>query len=129
MNEVVAEWVKKAEGDFAVAQRELRVRKNPVHDSVCFHCQQCVEKYIKAVLQYREIHFLKIHDLPKLLNQCLQDFPLWEGYRQAFKKLTLYAVLLRYPGETATKAQAREAFSCAKEFRVDAREVLGLKGI
>ncbi|MCE5325845.1 MAG: HEPN domain-containing protein [Planctomycetaceae bacterium] len=128
MNEVVAEWVKKAEGDFAVAQREMRVRKNPFHDGVCFHCQQCVEKYIKGVLQDHGIHFLKIHDLPTLLNQCLSDFPLWEGYRQAFKKLTLYAVLLRYPGETATKAQARDAFSCAQEFRTEARRALGLKG-
>ena len=37
MNGVVKEWIDKAEGDFAVALREYRVRKNACHDAVCFH--------------------------------------------------------------------------------------------
>lgn len=47
MNDGVREWVEKAEGDFCTALREYRARKNRNHDAVCFHAQQCVEKYLK----------------------------------------------------------------------------------
>ena len=56
MNPATAEWVAKAEGDFATAGREMRARKNPNYDAVCFHTQQCAEKYLKAVLQENEKH-------------------------------------------------------------------------
>ena len=42
------EWVAKAEGDFRMMEREARVRKQPNYDGLCFHAQQCVEKYLKA---------------------------------------------------------------------------------
>lgn len=50
MNEIVAEWIAKVEEDYRTAERELRVRKAPSHDVVCFHAQQCAEKYLKALL-------------------------------------------------------------------------------
>jgi HEPN domain-containing protein len=53
MNELTAEWVDKAEGDFDTARRELRVRHRPNYDAVCFHAQQTAEKYLKAFLQER----------------------------------------------------------------------------
>jgi HEPN domain-containing protein len=46
MKLLTAEWVQKAEGDFTVAQKMLRACKNPVYDAVCFHAQQCAEKYL-----------------------------------------------------------------------------------
>lgn len=51
MNPLTFEWVEKAEGDFFTAMRELRARKSPNFDAVCFHAQQMAEKYLKAVLQ------------------------------------------------------------------------------
>jgi HEPN domain-containing protein len=50
MKPLTSEWVEKAEGDFATAKREIRVRKTPNFDAVCFHAQQCAEKYLKALL-------------------------------------------------------------------------------
>jgi len=55
MNTVAAKWVQKAEADFYTAPREWRVRKNRNHDAVCFHAQQCIEKYLKAVLQKHQL--------------------------------------------------------------------------
>jgi HEPN domain-containing protein len=49
MNEVVEEWIAKAEGDFRTASRELVVVDRPNYDAVCFHAQQCIEKLMKAV--------------------------------------------------------------------------------
>ena len=70
MNPAVDEWVSKAEGDFATAGRELRARKAPNYDAVCFHAQQCAEKYLKAVLQENKKHIPKIHNLVELMLLC-----------------------------------------------------------
>ena len=70
MNSQVAEWISKAEGDFATAGREIRIRKSPNYDAVCFHAQQCAEKYLKAVLQENDKHIPKIHNLIELMILC-----------------------------------------------------------
>ena len=57
MKPMTLEWVAKAEGDFAVMEREARVRKKPNYDAVCFHAQQCAEKYLKARPCEAEIEF------------------------------------------------------------------------
>lgn len=46
MKPLTHEWVAKAEGDFAMVEREARARKSPNYDGRCFHAQQCVEKYL-----------------------------------------------------------------------------------
>jgi HEPN domain-containing protein len=43
-------WVRKAEDDFAGASKMAAITP-PLKDLVCFHCQQAVEKYLKALLQ------------------------------------------------------------------------------
>jgi HEPN domain-containing protein len=43
-------WVGKAEGAVRTALRELAVQEQPDWDGVCFHAQQAVEKYLKALL-------------------------------------------------------------------------------
>lgn len=87
MNPRVAEWISKAEGDFLTAGRELRARKSPNYDAVCFHAQQCAEKYLKAVLQENERNIPKIHNLIELMILSSQiqftslkpNLPLFDG--------------------------------------------------
>ena len=78
MHELTAEWVAKAEGDFATAGREVRARKRPNYDSACFHSQQMAEKYLKALLQEKGIAFPKTHNLIALLELCLPIEPTLE---------------------------------------------------
>jgi len=54
------EWIAKAEGDLTTALREYRARNAPNYDAACFHAQQCVEKYMKAVLIAHQISFRRI---------------------------------------------------------------------
>jgi HEPN domain-containing protein len=61
------EWIEKAEGDLKVARRE-RQTADPVYDAVCFHAQQCAEKYLKAWLEEHDTSFPRMHDLVALLN-------------------------------------------------------------
>jgi HEPN domain-containing protein len=127
MKPITAEWVAKAEADFATAQRESRVRKNPNYDGICFHYQQCAEKYLKARLCEAEIPFAKIHDLVTLLEQVLKLEPNWEIFRKDLSYLSDFAVVYRYPGESADKKFAVEAKRLCSFFRKTARRSLRLK--
>ena len=51
MKQITQEWIDKAEGDFATAQRELQVQQMPNYDAVCFHSQQCAENISRLVMQ------------------------------------------------------------------------------
>jgi len=121
MKAITAEWVKKAEGDFATMERESRARKNPNYDAVCFHGQQCVEKYLKARLCAAGIAFPKTHDLPALLNMVITEEPIWEAYRKDFSFLTDFGASFRYPGESADKNMANEVLKICRRFRKIAR--------
>ena len=50
MKKSTREWVKKAEQDYVLAVQGSR-SEVPVHDGVCFHCQQCAEKYLKGLME------------------------------------------------------------------------------
>jgi HEPN domain-containing protein len=110
MKQITQEWIDKAEGDFATAQRELQVQEMSNYDAVCFHSQQCVEKYLKACLQEENIAFNRIHDLSRLLDLLLPVEPRWEILRPKLEVLTAYAVEFRYPGVSANKDLAAQSF-------------------
>src|ERR1051325_7430023 len=100
MKPTTREWVDKAEADFATALLLRKSRKKHSRDIVCFHLQQCVEKYLKARLEEAGIVIAKTHDLEKLLNHVLPVEPLWSTLRPALAAITDYAVEVRYPGRT-----------------------------
>jgi HEPN domain-containing protein len=60
--EVVREWVDKAENDLKNAAHTLKMGEKCPTDTVCFHAQQCVEKYLKAFLVYSSIEFTLLSD-------------------------------------------------------------------
>jgi HEPN domain-containing protein len=126
MKPMTREWVAKAEGDWAMVEREWRARKNPSYDGLCFHAQQCAEKYLKARLCEAGIEFAKVHDLVTLMEQALSIEPLWESYRADLAALTDYAVSFRYPGASADREAARKTRRQSKAFREAARAALGM---
>ncbi|HEY1786943.1 MAG TPA: HEPN domain-containing protein, partial [Verrucomicrobiae bacterium] len=93
----------------------------------CFHCQQAVEKYLKARLTEGGQPCPRTHDLPTLLVMLLPMEPLWKSYEMAAKSLTDYAVNFRYPGNSATLAEAKTALKHCRSLRVEVRRSLGLK--
>ncbi len=126
MKPLTREWVEKAEGDFATARRELRARKDPNYDAACFHAQQCAEKYLKACLQEEDLPFGRTHNLSALLDLWLPLEPSWESLRPELRALTAFAIGVRYPGESADKAMAREALALCRKVRRQTRLRLGL---
>jgi HEPN domain-containing protein len=126
MHALTQEWIDKAEGDFHTASREARARKAPNYDAVCFHGQQCAEKYLKAYLQEQGQRFPRVHDLIELLELCLPYDGTFDSQRNLLKDLTKYAVDYRYPGELATKDDARAALQAVKAVRAFVRQKLAL---
>ena len=117
MHALAKEWIVKAEGDWRTANREMRARRAPNYDAVCFHSQQCVEKYLKAFLQEHGHLIPRIHDLNQLLELCLPYDETMELHRDLFKDLTRYAVEFRYPGDSAVKEDAHASVHHAKIIR------------
>ena len=127
MKPIAAEWVSKAEGDFAILERECRARKDPSYDGACFNAQQCAEKYLKARLCEAGIAVTRIHDLIALLEQIIDVAPEWERYREDLAFLSDFAVTFRYPGESADRESALDARRRCRIFRHAARDALGLE--
>jgi HEPN domain-containing protein len=126
MKPITREWISKAEGDWNSAGVLFRARKHPNYDGTCFHTQQCAEKYVKARLEEAGITFGKTHDLEKLLSLALTVEPRWSVLRQDLIFLTDFAVEYRYPGSSATKAEAKEAIKRCGNVRSVIRKAFGL---
>ena len=115
---VLGEWIEKAEGDFAVAAYIVKGRDRSMAPAVCFHSQQAVEKYLKAILVFRGIAFPKSHEIGKLLAlMAAADRPVLS--QSAQDRLTDYATVFRYPGQyepiTLTEAAERLPWPAASE--------------
>lgn len=118
--------MQKAEDDYTVVSVLLRSRKRGRYDAICFHCQQCVEKYVKARLVKANLTVPKTHELQVLLRLALPLEPLWAVYDREMQRLAGAAVLPRYPGMNSTKRAANEAVVFCRRFREAARAALGL---
>ncbi len=125
MNPLTLEWIEKAENDYAAVQ-QLLLASNPLHDIICFHAQQCIEKYLKAWLQEVNISFSKTHDLEELLNLIVPTIPAWHLWQPDFKIITVYAVESRYPGDSATADNTQHAMYICDEVRQAVRMQLNL---
>lgn len=112
MKNITREWINKANKDLIVAQREMQ-EKDPVYDAVCFHSQQAVEKYLKAILQENDVYFSKTHDLKILYDQCKTFVPEIEDLKEKIIELSSYAVEIRYPGIEATDEEAQDSLQLA----------------
>ncbi|MBI3268762.1 MAG: HEPN domain-containing protein [Planctomycetes bacterium] len=126
MKPSVRGWIRKAEGDYRVAMRESNVNLDPCPEAVCFHAQQCVEKYFKAVLVEHGQPVPKTHDLV-LLWRILA--PVGTHLRRRPKGLALLsvgAVEYRYAGRRATLAAGRQAVETLTRVRALARSAPGL---
>jgi HEPN domain-containing protein len=126
MNKLTREWVRKAEADLVMAELANKASIR-VHDAVCFHCQQCAEKYLKALLQELGLPVPRIHELLDLLSDLQPHHPSLSSLRRGLDFLTPFAVAIRYPGDSASKRQAAAALRWAKRVRQIARALLGIR--
>lgn len=92
----IKQWILKADEDLLVINK-LTEFEIFATSSVCFHCQQAVEKYLKAFLISNGIDIKKTHNIEFLLSECADmdsDFAEIDP-----KNLSDFDVDARYPGD------------------------------
>ncbi|MBM4071479.1 MAG: HEPN domain-containing protein [Planctomycetes bacterium] len=125
MKKLTGDWVRKAEVDLRVSKTLARSRP-PAHDVVCYHCQQCAEKYLKAILVELGMHVPRTHNLEDLLGLLRPRLPQLTALARGLIFLSRFAVHGRYPGFSARLTQARAARRWATKVRIEARTLLRL---
>ncbi|MDP2983006.1 MAG: HEPN domain-containing protein [Candidatus Latescibacter sp.] len=121
---VVREWVKKAEQDMQAAVHMLSLGVVATTDIVCFHAQQCIEKYLKSVLVLNQIPVPKTHDIEQILS-LIPDSDRFPMTTSEMRTMTAYAVDTRYPAsEEISLEDARKAVALAERIRNAVREIL-----
>ena len=98
LRELVLQWLDKAAADLDAAE-QLCAQEGRFREIVAFHCQQAVEKYLKAFLVRHQIEFPKTHDIAKLLDSVATvNANVAESLRDV-DVLTPFGVEVRYPSD------------------------------
>ena len=120
MNELtVGAWILKAESDLKTSKDEMATEE-PATDTICFHAQQCAEKFLKAFLIFHGKEIRKTHDLAEIISDCLELDP---GFQELLDlqahTLTEFSVEFRYPSEVLFPSleEARAAVEIAEKVR------------
>jgi len=98
IDDAVRQWRAKAEVDRATVQI-LSEHPNGPRQAICFHCQQYVEKLLKALLTRHRIEAPRTHDLRRLIQLAAPHAPGLDAFADRADALSLAAVEIRYPDE------------------------------
>ena len=114
----IKEWIYKADHDLGSA-KVIYQHLPDYYDTISFHCQQAVEKYLKALLIYKEIDFEFSHDLRYLLDLLSDTIEISPNHYNKAILLNRFGVEIRYPNIriVMTKEELENTIHIADEFR------------
>lgn len=112
----IAKWIEYAKNDVLVAN-DLKLQKEYVHRAVLTHCQQGVEKYLKAFLLINDKGIIKTHDLTILNSLCIEIDKDFLKFNADFAWLSAVYIESRYPDdfEDIDKNDAEKALEITNE--------------
>ena len=114
--EFVIPWIKKAENDIEAALFLAETMFPTPIEIVCFHCQQAVEKYLKAYLVYNDQEPPKTHDLTELVKLCNAYDAYFLLLSPKCEYLVPFAAQTRYPGTIDPKEEdMKKALAYARD--------------
>jgi len=112
MKPTTKEWLLAAEDDLLSARK--LISEDRLTNIVAFHCQQCLEKAFKAVLEEQNRQSIKSHDLNRLREIA--------GISISESEITLLATInevyidARYPGDMGLMPHGKPTPSEAEKF-------------
>lgn len=110
------EWFARCKNDLETAKILLR-EKGP-SDTLCFHCQQAVEKALKGYLVFNGVDItgnrLKIHDLRKLLQVAEKYSLSLAKFTEKTNILNRYYIETRYPLDAPVEYSHKETDKTVK---------------
>lgn len=95
MKQTTKDWLTAAEDDL-LAAKKLNGEER-LTNVVAFHCQQCLEKCFKAIIEEQGNPSVKSHDLVRLY--LLANFQLAENEINLLEIINEVYIDARYPGE------------------------------
>lgn len=114
-NKILAdEWFNSGISDYKYA--EIGLQEKTIFPQIAFLSQQIAEKYLKGFLVLYGIEPPRIHDLPKLLDECIKFEAKLEVLLDACELLTGFYIESRYPPDVPdyTREEILMAFEKAK---------------
>jgi len=106
-------WLAKARQDLRAAEVDLAAEP-PLLEDALFHCQQAVEKSLKALLCWNDRAFRKTHSIEELGEVCISVDASLAKLIDDTAHMTEYAWAFRYPGDMEVeRAEAEEALALA----------------
>ena len=117
---IPSDWIAKANEDLAAVRKLSEDEEDFLFfkSTILFHCQQAIEKYLKAFLVFKNVDFPKTHHLEFLNDFCIEhggdDFE-----RLEFGGLSGFAVDSRYPDkyEEPTLDEMKSYFELVSEIK------------
>ncbi len=116
--DAVRQWVKKAESDWQTVLI-LSSHEHCPRDTLCFHCQQHVEKLLKGLLTLHAIEAPRTHNLRRLIQLSGNVSPELTPLVDASDALTAHGVAGRYPDDwrEISEKEMMEILDLTREFR------------
>jgi HEPN domain-containing protein len=116
--EVVRQWVEKAQSDWETVLI-LSAHERCPRDAVCFHCQQHVEKLLKALFTLHSIEAPRTHNLRRLIQLLETVSADLLTLKDASDALTAHGVASRYPDDwrEIDEDEMKEILELTLEFR------------
>jgi HEPN domain-containing protein len=123
LREYILAWMQKATNDLMSAERLIDIEPM-ILDSACFHCQQAIEKSLKAFLCYHSKDIVRTHDISYLLNDCAKIDPVFGTINPL--NINEFAVSIRYPDFSLAPdiTETREMFELATTIFILVQEKL-----
>lgn len=125
-------WLDIAETDIDAARRSLAPDPEPNVPAAAYHCQQAVEKLIKALLVHLGLPYLRGsggHDLRRLVAALPDTHPLL-GDAAALAPISPWATAFRYPVDDPYTAEPLPDVSTVQDILdgiADLREKIALE--
>jgi len=121
MKNLTKDWIFMADRDLSAAEI-LSKDDYPLTNIVVFHCQQAIEKYLKAFLVENDIPIIKTHDLVRL-NKIIQKIKKLDIDREKLALVNDVYSESRYPAEMGLLPDGMPTNKYAKEFIEYAKEI------
>ncbi|HUZ17127.1 MAG TPA: HEPN domain-containing protein [Spirochaetia bacterium] len=120
MKQLAENWLEYARRDLQAAQQ--LASKADLAALVAFHCQQCIEKSLKALLELHDEPIPRIHDLVTLLERVKEREAL-EAEEDTLLQIDDAYIDARYPKSEMPAAMQSPSLAKANEFVKLAKEI------
>lgn len=127
VSEDARQWIASAERDRDTVQILLAAPRQP-YEIVAYHCQQCAEKYLKAMFVQHDRKPPFIHDLLQLNREINRHCPEIARVASDCERLTPFGTVTRYPGSVMEPGPEHmpRVTSWMENIRAAVRSCLGL---